>query len=93
MPTFVHIPISVCMQVAYLQTPIIAQPNRVLVYAKAAIALHNYLRTTESSVYCPLGFVHEKMVKGIQSMGDGGQTKILVQACYLYPKQAVTGIN
>ena len=37
--------------------PIIAQPRRAVVYAKAAIALHNYLRTTESSVYCPPGFV------------------------------------
>ena len=26
-------------------------------YTKIAIALHNYLRTTESSVYCPPGFV------------------------------------
>ena len=27
-------------------------------YIKAAIALHNYLRTEESSVYCPQGFVN-----------------------------------
>ena len=26
-------------------------------YTKAAIALHNFLRTTESSVYCPLAFL------------------------------------
>lgn len=26
-------------------------------FTKAAIALHNYLRTEESSVYCPPGFV------------------------------------
>ena len=26
-------------------------------YAKAAIALHNYLRTTESTIYCPPGFM------------------------------------
>ena len=37
--------------------PIIADPNKVVLYTKAAIALHNYLRTTESSVYCPPGFV------------------------------------
>ena len=37
--------------------PIIADPDRVVIYCKAAIALHNYLRTTESTVYCPLGFV------------------------------------
>ena len=28
-----------------------------MTYTKATIALHDYLRTTESSVYCPLGFV------------------------------------
>ena len=37
--------------------PIIAQPKRVEVYTKATIALHNYPQTTESSVYCPPGFV------------------------------------
>ena len=37
--------------------PIIADPDRVVIYCKAAIALHNYLRTTESTVYCPPGFV------------------------------------
>lgn len=37
--------------------PIIAQPEHVVMYAKAAIALHNYLRTTESSVYCPPGYI------------------------------------
>ena len=37
--------------------PIIADPSRVVIYSKAAIALHNYLRTEESSVYCPPGFV------------------------------------
>lgn len=36
--------------------PIISQPGRVVVYTKAAIALHNFLRTTESTVYCPPGF-------------------------------------
>lgn len=36
---------------------IIGQPDRVVAYTKAAIALHNYLRVTESSTYCPPGFV------------------------------------
>ena len=31
--------------------------ERAVVYTKAAIALHNFLRTTESSVYCPPGFI------------------------------------
>ena len=37
--------------------PIIADPENVVTYTKAAVALHNFLRTTESSVYCPLGFL------------------------------------
>ena len=37
--------------------PIIATPSHVVTYTKAAIALHNYLRTTESTVYCPPGFI------------------------------------
>ena len=27
-----------------------------ITFAKAAIALHNYLRTEESSIYCPTGY-------------------------------------
>ena len=37
--------------------PIIAHPTRVVTFTKAAVALHNYLHTTESSVYCPPGFI------------------------------------
>ena len=37
--------------------PIIADPANVVLYTKAAIALHNYLCTRESQVYCPPGFV------------------------------------
>ena len=36
--------------------PIIATPQNVITFTKAAIALHNYLRTTRSSVYCPPAF-------------------------------------
>ena len=36
--------------------PMIATIDHVVSYTKAAIALHNYLQTTESSVYCPTGF-------------------------------------
>lgn len=36
--------------------PMIAEPNKAVTYTKAAIVLHNYLRTLESSVYCPAGF-------------------------------------
>ena len=37
--------------------PVIAQPDNVIAYTKATVALHNYLRTKESSVYCPPGFI------------------------------------
>ena len=37
--------------------PIIAEPDRAVSYTKAAIALHNLLRTTESSTYYPPGFI------------------------------------
>ena len=37
--------------------PIIGLPDRVVSYTKAAVALHNYLRTCESATYCPSGFV------------------------------------
>ena len=32
----------------------------VIKFTKAAVALHNYLRTEESSVYCPSGYVDEE---------------------------------
>lgn len=32
-------------------------PENAIAFAKAAIVLHNYLRTHESTVYCPAGFV------------------------------------
>ena len=37
--------------------PIIGHPEKVVAYLEAAIALHNYLRTTESTTYCLPGFV------------------------------------
>ena len=36
--------------------PICAEPNKAVLFTKAAVALHNFLRTTESSTYCPPGF-------------------------------------
>ena len=36
---------------------IISDPNKVISYTKAAIAVHNFLRTTESTVYCPPDFI------------------------------------
>ena len=37
--------------------PIIANPDNAVAFSKAAIMLHNYLRTHVSSIYCPPGFV------------------------------------
>lgn len=34
-----------------------AMPENAIAFAKAAIVLHNYLRTHESTVYCPARFV------------------------------------
>ena len=36
--------------------PIIATPKHAVVHTKAAVMLHNFLRSTKSSVYCPPGF-------------------------------------
>ena len=40
--------------------PIIAEPNNVVKFTKAAVALHNYLRTEEAAIYCPSGYVDEE---------------------------------
>ena len=37
--------------------PIIAHPDNVVSYTKAAIVLHNYLRSTESQLYCPPRYI------------------------------------
>ena len=37
--------------------PIIADPDNVVTFTKATIALHNFLRTEENALYCPASFV------------------------------------
>ena len=59
-----------------LRRPIIAKPDNVVGFTKAAIALHNFLRTTESTVYCPPGFVDGEdgegnLVRGSWREGEG----------------------
>ena len=54
----------------FLRRPVIAQPDRVIIFTQAAVALHNYLRTVESSVYCPPGFVDSE--DGCGNVVDGG---------------------
>ena len=36
---------------------IIADPDNMVLFTKAAIALHNYLRFENAATYCPTGFV------------------------------------
>ena len=55
--------------------PIIADPDHIVTYTKAAVALHNFLRTTESSVYCPPGFLDAEDGLGNRLMEVGG-TKV-----------------
>ena len=50
--------------------PILGKPDRVVEYTKAAVALHNYLRTTECSMYCPPGFADSE--DGAGNIIDGG---------------------
>ena len=64
-----------------------------MVFTKAAIALHNYLRTNESPVYCPPGFVDgedgagnlvqgtwrdDDPVTGLKSLGRVGGNRYIV---------------
>ena len=60
-----------------LRHPIIAESGRVIMYTKAAIALHNYLLVTESSSYFPPGFIDSKDGVGKVTPGswrDEGQS-------------------
>ena len=76
--------------------PIIAEPERAIIYTKAAIALHNYLRTTESSVYCPPGFIdsedgignivsgswrEEGPSAGLESLSQVGSNRLVTTYC------------
>ena len=61
--------------------PIVAESENVVKFTKAAIALHNYLRTEESAVYCPAGFIDGEDGSGIIIPGswrDGEDTSRLV---------------
>ena len=47
-----------------------SSPERVVAYIKATIALHNYLRSNESSVYCPPCFTDSKDGQGNTINGE-----------------------
>lgn len=77
----------------FLRRPIIAHPDRVILFTQAAVALHNYLRTVESTVYCPPGFVdsedacgniiegswrNDEDVTGLQSVSRTGSNRYVL---------------
>lgn len=78
--------------------PIIAEPDSVVKYTKAVVALHNYLRAEESSVYCPSGFAdeqdgHDNIVPGtwqsegsptgLSSLGSvSGNRSVIFKPCF-----------
>ena len=53
----VHMSLYPVFRWRLFRRPIVAAPENVVTFTKAAIGLHNFLRTTESSVYCPPGFI------------------------------------
>ena len=70
--------------------PVIAQPVRIVVHTKVAIALHNYLGTTKTILYTPLGYVDEDgegnpIPKGMEWMMN-------LLACSLCPRQVAIGL-
>ena len=74
------------MHIRQFRRPIISQPDRVVTYTKAAIALHNYLQTTESSVYCPPGFTDGEdgegnVIEGAWRTDDEQSTRMGPVAC------------
>ena len=52
------------------QKPIIASIHNVRNYVMACLCLHNYLRLTENSLYCPKGFVDVRSRSGDIKEGD-----------------------
>ena len=64
-----HLWDTYCYRWRIFQRPIIAEPDNVFLYTKAAIGLHNFLCTTEPSIYFPSGFTDSEDVDG--SVGNG----------------------
>ena len=62
--------------------PIIANPKSVGAYTKAAVALHNFLRCTESTVYCPAGYVD----------GEDGEGNV-IRGSWREDEESATGIT
>lgn len=79
--------------------PILANPENAILFTKATIVLHNYLRTLESSVYCPPGFVDgedgsgnvvhgswrdEEQPSGIAAMSHTGGNRLHITFYQIY---------
>ena len=63
----------------FLRRPLIAHPEYAILFVKAAIGHHNYLRTEESCVYCPPGFFDSedgcgKLIEVGWRRDEGGNT-------------------
>ena len=94
--------VCVCMYVCIslyrwrlFRRPIVSQPDRVVTYTKAAIALHNYLRTTESSVYSPPGFTdgedgERNVIEGAWQTDDEQSTGMGHVACTSSNRYVIT---
>ena len=67
---FIIIVIAHAFSWRLFRRPIIAKPENVVAYSKAAIALHNFLRCRESTVYCPPGFVDGEDGEGNVVLGS-----------------------
>ena len=77
--------VSVCM-CAYHYIGGGCSDIRVVTYTKAAIALHNYLRTIKSSVYCSPGFTDGEdgecnVIEGAWRTDDEQSTRVGHVAC------------
>ena len=83
-----------------LRRHIIAYPYQVILYTQAAVALHNFLRSVESSVYCPPGFAdcedgYGNVVEGawrtdddnntgLQSISSTGSNSGVINSLYMH---------
>lgn len=65
------------------------KPYNVILYSKAAIALHNSLHTTESGVYCPSGFIDGEDGSGNIIEGEWRRD----EACISMQRASRTGSN
>ena len=68
--------------------PNYCDPNNVVLYTNAAIALHNYRSTDEDSMYCPPGFVDGEYGSGNVIAGSWREEGV---ACRLQPIGSVGG--